>query len=77
MVPSIQVPLKDLPLSASGKFNRYLLEDWLYRLDSQTVAKIDTISQLSTTVEPQTPRQHILRNACGDILNLPLVKIET
>ena len=76
MVPSIWVPLKDLPLNASGKLNRHLLEDWLCRLDSQTIAKIDTMSHPCTTVEPQTHRQHILRNACGDILNLPPAEID-
>ena len=76
MVPSIWVPLKDLPLNASGKLNRHLLEDWLCHLDSQTVAKIDSMSHLSTTVEPQTHRQHILRSACGDILNSSPAEID-
>ncbi|KAI4273878.1 MAG: hypothetical protein LQ337_004329 [Flavoplaca oasis] len=76
MVPSIWVPLKDLPLNASGKLNRHLLEDWLCHLDSQTVAKIDTMSRPSTTVQPLTYRQHILRNACGHILNSSPAEID-
>ncbi|KAF2468358.1 acetyl-CoA synthetase-like protein [Lindgomyces ingoldianus] len=76
MVPSTWVPLKDLPLNASGKLNRHLLEDWLCHLDWHTIAKIDTMSHPPTTVEPQTHKQHILRNACGDILNSTPAKID-
>ncbi|KAF2752949.1 hypothetical protein EJ05DRAFT_515256 [Pseudovirgaria hyperparasitica] len=76
MVPSIWVPLKDLPLTASGKLNRHLLEDWLSNLDSQSVAEINNTRHPSTTVGPKTRKQLVLRNACSDILNSSPAEID-
>uniref|UniRef100_A0A8H7NMW1 Carrier domain-containing protein n=1 Tax=Bionectria ochroleuca TaxID=29856 RepID=A0A8H7NMW1_BIOOC len=70
MVPTVWVALKNIPLHPSGKLNRNLLDNWLCTLDAETHTRISSIG--SSSCEPVTTAEKVIRDACSHVLSIPV-----
>ncbi|KAJ3499460.1 hypothetical protein NLG97_g303 [Lecanicillium saksenae] len=72
MVPSVWVPLKELPLSTSGKLDSKRLRQWIETADEKIVSSLAKLSGSATARrEPATELEQLLSSACCAILNIP------
>ncbi|QKX55515.1 uncharacterized protein TRUGW13939_02608 [Talaromyces rugulosus] len=73
MHPSIYVPLKTMPRTASGKTDRKILREWYKQVDA---ALIESLSSTETIkMAPQTPKEVHLRELWSQVLNRDESKI--
>jgi amino acid adenylation domain-containing protein/non-ribosomal peptide synthase protein (TIGR01720 family) len=75
MIPSVWIVLEDLPLNTSGKLNTKALQSWLSSMDQRTFAAITEEPQQSAAA-PQTDIERLLRDACAEILAVPMTRID-
>ncbi|CRG90971.1 hypothetical protein PISL3812_08019 [Talaromyces islandicus] len=79
MVPTIWVPLTELPVLLSGKIDRSQVSRWLSELDEkskgQIQAWVDSIHTLDEYQNPTTPAQEQLQRIWANILHLPAGKV--
>ncbi|KAJ4159570.1 uncharacterized protein LMH87_008468 [Akanthomyces muscarius] len=72
MVPSLWVPLKELPLSTSGKLDAKRLRQWIEQADEMTVSSLASFARTAAAWrEPATELEKVLCSACSTILNIP------
>ncbi|KAG5930353.1 NRPS protein, partial [Claviceps africana] len=69
MVPGVWVPLRSIPITHSGALDRKLLANWLCDLDEETNARISNAA--SSSSEPVTMSETVIRDACSHVLNVP------
>ncbi|KAL6797965.1 hypothetical protein J3E68DRAFT_448952 [Trichoderma sp. SZMC 28012] len=76
MVPSLWIPVHDVPKLPSGKTNRRFINQWLDEIDEQLYADLTTSSQ-SRVVPPKSDMEAMLQRIWGDILHLDSTSIST
>ncbi|OPB40688.1 hypothetical protein A0O28_0007680 [Trichoderma guizhouense] len=76
MIPSLWVPVHDVPKLPSGKTNRRFINQWLDEIDEQLYADLTTSSQ-SRVVPPKSDMEAMLQRIWGDILHLDATNIST
>ncbi|KAJ6787140.1 hypothetical protein PWT90_05370 [Aphanocladium album] len=73
MVPSVWVPLKELPLSTSSKLDSKRLRQWIEAADEKTLSSLSSLAaNAKPHREPATELEQVLSSACSTILNIPL-----
>ncbi|KAH8586613.1 hypothetical protein B0O99DRAFT_695320 [Bisporella sp. PMI_857] len=75
MIPTIWIPLLNIPKNTSGKVNRFSVKEWISNLNDETSALISELSIEKDFTQPRTPMEKELQQIWGDILNLPLNRI--
>lgn len=73
MHPSIYVPLKTMPRTASGKTDRKILREWYKKVDSTLIESLSSIETAKRA--PQTPKEVHLRQMWSKVLNQEESKI--
>ncbi|KAL7914382.1 hypothetical protein GGI35DRAFT_467491 [Trichoderma velutinum] len=76
MVPSLWIPVHDVPKLPSGKTNRRFINQWLEEMDQQLHADLTTSSQ-SRIVPPKSDMEAMLQRIWGDVLHLDAKNIST
>ncbi|KAI1076074.1 hypothetical protein F5B20DRAFT_584637 [Whalleya microplaca] len=76
MVPSIWVPLRDLPETASGKLDRKELNIWLTSMDVETFNKIANADGQVAQRKPRTNAERLLMDATSRVLNMASADID-
>jgi non-ribosomal peptide synthase protein (TIGR01720 family) len=75
MVPSVWIPVRNIPLNRSGKLERKRLQEWLSHLDLETYTQISNTGNNSTSGEHMTNSERVLRDSCSIVLNMPSANI--
>lgn len=75
MIPTIWVPLVNIPKNTSGKVDRSYVKQWMSTVDGETSALISELSVEKGFTQPSTPLEKELQKIWGEILNLPLNQI--
>ncbi|KAL6229778.1 hypothetical protein BDW75DRAFT_245422 [Aspergillus navahoensis] len=70
MVPSIFIPVRRLPLNASGKLERRTLRDWFTGLDANDLGQYYLSSPTESRV-PETVQERRLQALWAKVLNVP------
>ncbi|KKP00783.1 hypothetical protein THAR02_07109 [Trichoderma harzianum] len=76
MIPSLWIPVHDVPKLPSGKTNRRFINQWLDEIGEQLYADLTTSSQ-SRVVPPKSDMEAMLQRIWGDILHLDATSIST
>ncbi|KAH8647274.1 hypothetical protein BX600DRAFT_532767 [Xylariales sp. PMI_506] len=71
MIPSILVPVRSLPLNASGKLDRKKLRDWMSALDVDEVAQY-YLTDRTASRAPETPQEKRLQELWAQVLKIPI-----
>ncbi|KAK4623504.1 Nonribosomal peptide synthetase dtxS1 [Fulvia fulva] len=76
MVPSYWIPLYTFPTNTSGKTDRKALATWIRGLDKASSTKILALMRDHNVRKPVGAREDLLREACGQILNVSSDEID-
>ena len=69
-VPSVFIPVNDLPKTASGKLDRRQIQRWVADLDRPTVDQLANLADPDSDESPQTSNERHLQQVWADVLNI-------
>ncbi|KAK9777069.1 putative Carrier domain-containing protein [Seiridium cardinale] len=70
MVPSLFIPIRDIPRNANGKRDRNVLRSWVSELTEEQISAYQ-LRDSSTYRPPQTPEETLLQQLWANVLRAP------
>lgn len=78
MIPSIYLPIEEIPIAATGKTNRKLLRDIGNRLTADEILELQSsILSVEKYQPPSTEIERLLCEICAEVLSLKVNRIST
>lgn len=75
MIPSVWLPVEDLPRTTTGKLDRATIKQWVNSLDQGIVDTVNKLLVDENLIAPTTATEKIIQAVWSHVLNIPLVQI--
>ncbi|KAH6661595.1 hypothetical protein B0J14DRAFT_690385 [Halenospora varia] len=75
MIPSVWLPVEDLPQTTTGKLDRVAVKQWVNNINQEILDTLNRLLIEKTIIAPTTPTEMIIQAVWSHVLNIPLVQI--
>lgn len=75
MIPSVWLPVEDLPRTTTGKLDRVTVKGWINDISQETLDAINRLIVEKTLVAPTTHTEKIIQEVWSHVLNIPTAQI--